>query len=90
MLRLYEQVALASLSFKAAAPGPTSINASLVTLLQLGGAAAAPQALAASSQVGLAAHRVAPPINQSSTPFQHYGWVCPMRSCIFVIRASPS
>ena len=27
-------------------------------------------------------------MNQSITPYQHYGWVCPRRSCVFVLRAS--
>ena len=29
-------------------------------------------------------------INQSITPFQHYGWVCPRRLWIFVLQASLS
>ena len=27
---------------------------------------------------------------QSIKPFQHYGWVCPRRSCMFVLQASLS
>ena len=29
-------------------------------------------------------------IDRSITPFQHYGWVCPRRSCVFVLQASLS
>ena len=45
------QVKIASVNFRAAAPGPASINASLVALRQLDGASASSQALAASATV---------------------------------------